>query len=206
MASDGLGSWQLCRVERAAGTAGASGFSLVTDGDIISEPVASPPLTVAMSPAKRERTEWAVAKLTELGIDRIVPLICERTVVRPSALRPDRLRTIIKESAAQSRRVMLPELAEPVRFAELVASCPPGGFSVAEPGGGPVSMERPIVLVGPEGGFTPGELEQAAARGGNLVGLGHGVLRVETAAVAAGVLLGSARGMPTSPVPLATEH
>lgn len=145
--------------------------------------------------AKGERTEWAVAKLSELGVDRIVPLICERTVVRDGqgvdSRRTDRLRRIARESAVQARRLWLPEVAEPVRFAELAAaladSCVPA--ALAEPGGAPVTLATPFVFVGPEGGWAPSELSVGLPT----VGLGPTILRIETAAVVAGALLAALR-------------
>ena len=72
-----------------------------------SEPAAVPALTVAFAPVKGERPEWVVQKLTELGIDRIVPLVSERSVVRWSGARGkatvERLRRVAREAAAQCR-------------------------------------------------------------------------------------------------------
>ena len=89
-----------------------------------------PALTVAFAPIKGERPEWVVQKLTELGIDRIVPLRSERSVVRWTAQRGqaavERLRRVAREAAAQCRRVWLPEVAETVAFADLAMLGGPG--------------------------------------------------------------------------------
>ena len=78
------------------------------------EEASEPGLTVAFAPTKGERPEWVVQKLTELGVDRIVPLISERSVVRWAGERGagavERLRRVAREAAAQSRRVWLPDV------------------------------------------------------------------------------------------------
>jgi RsmE family RNA methyltransferase len=84
----------------------------------------------------------------------------------------------------QSRRVRLPQVDEVTPFSRLIADVGAAG-ALAHPGGGPVSLSRPAVLIGPEGGFA----EDEAACGLPTVTLGPGVLRAETAAVAASVLL-----------------
>lgn len=180
VATDGRGRWSRCRY--------AGGGVLEPDGPVVSEPAPSPALTVAFAPVKGERAEWVVQKLTELAVDRIVVLAADRSVVRwegdrvPAAL--ERLRRVSVGAANQSRRVWLPEVAGVVALAELVAdgSRQP---ALAEPGAPPLTASTTAVAVGPEGGWSPSELASAPA----LVGLGQQVLRAETAAVAAGVLL-----------------
>ena len=84
----------------------------------------------------------------------------------------------------QSRRVWLPEISGPVPAVEVLP-----GFAVAEPGGRPLTEADTAIAIGPEGGWSPKELEVAAST----VSLGPHVLRVETAAVAAAVLMVSRR-------------
>ena len=90
-----------------------------------SEAALEPALTVVFAPTKGERPEWVVQKLTELGIDRIVPLRSERSVVRWSGQRgqatAERLRRVAREAAAQCRRVWLPEVADTIAFEDLGA-------------------------------------------------------------------------------------
>ncbi len=146
-----------------------------------------PLVTVAFSPVKGDRPEWAVQKLTELGVDRIVPLAAARSVVRwtgdRGAAAVERWRRVAREAAMQSRRSWLPVVDPAVAFG--VASGWPGA-ALAVAGGDPPSLDHPVVLVGPEGGWDP-----SAELGAGLptVGLGPNVLRTETAAVAAGTLL-----------------
>jgi 16S rRNA (uracil1498-N3)-methyltransferase len=194
IAADGRGRW--ARVTWQGGAelapvADASGIG--GDGAAQSEPAASPALTVVFAPVKGERPEWVVQKLTELGIDRIVPLVSERSVVRWSGARGkatvERLRRVAREAAAQSRRVWLPEIAEVVRFAELGALGAPGEVVLAQLSGDRPSVRHHVVAVGPEGGWSMDEL----GSGLPTVGFGLSVLRAETAAVTAGALMVSLR-------------
>ncbi|MGO9855603.1 MAG: RsmE family RNA methyltransferase [Acidimicrobiales bacterium] len=152
-----------------------------------------PPLTVAFAPVKGERPEWVVQKLTELGIDRIVPLFSERSVVRWSGARGqatvERLRRVAREAAAQCRRLWLPEVSDSVPFGDLAALGAPGEVVLAQLSGDRPSVSQRVVAVGPEGGWSTGEL----ASGLPTVGFGLSVLRAETAAVTAGALLASLR-------------
>ncbi len=137
--------------------------------------------------------------MTELGVDRIVPLRSARSVVRwqgDRAVRAvARLRRVATEAAAQSRRTWLPEVTEVKSLDGLAALSAPvesspalrrsGGVALAHPGGGPPSLGCPVVAIGPEGGWDGGEL----ARFGVGPGLGPTVLRAETAAIAMATIL-----------------
>lgn len=178
--ADGAGSWRPCRF----------GPDLVPDGPVVAEPPPDPLVTVAFAVVKGARPEWAVQKLTELGVDRLVPIRCARSVVRWEGARGERhlerLRRVAREAAVQSRRARLPEVEAMCTFAEVAAR--PGAL-LAEPGGRPLAVGDALVVVGPEGGWDPEEL----VAGPPTVGLGPTVLRAETAAVAAGVLLTALR-------------
>ncbi len=129
-------------------------------------------------------------KLTELGVDTIVPLVAERSVVvwprDRVANQLERLRRISREAAMQSRQCYLPEVSAPMSFADAAAVA---GACLAHPGGAAPDLEHATVLVGPEGGWADAELVVDLPQ----VGLGPSVLRAETAAVAAGVLLTALR-------------
>jgi 16S rRNA (uracil1498-N3)-methyltransferase len=180
--SDGRGRWRACRF--------ATDAALQVDGPVVVEPEPEPSLTVAFALVKGERPEWVVQKLTEVGIDRIVPFVAERSVVRwddaKAARNHERLLQIAREAAMQSRRAWLPAVEPVTTFADLASR---SGAAIAERGGASPSPEQPTVLIGPEGGWSDGE----RARGLPTVGLGGTVLRAETAAIAAGVLLTAAR-------------
>ena len=175
--SDGLGGRLACRF----------GPELEVVGEVEQVPRPEPLVTVAFAVVKGQRPEWAVQKLTEIGVDRIVPLVSARSVVRwpagESATQLARLRRVAREASVQSRRVWLPVVDAVTRF-ETVAGEP--GACVAHFRGQPPSLERPVVLVGPEGGWDDEEL---VAAGEATVGLGLSVLRTETAAVVAATLL-----------------
>ncbi len=181
VATDGRGRWARCRYHVDG--------ALEVDGPVELEAAPSPGLTVAFTPVTAERPEWTVQKLTELGIDRIVVLCAARSVVRWEPARAgkalDRLRRVAAEAAAQSRRVWLPEVSGVVGLDVLERP----GTALAEPGGPALDARVTGIAVGPEGGWTAGEL----ASGHPTVGLATHVLRAETAAVAAGVLLGARR-------------
>jgi 16S rRNA (uracil1498-N3)-methyltransferase len=208
-AADGAGGWRLCewpgptrsgRGRRRDGSVPApdSGEArLEPTGEIHRKERARPSLEVGFSFAKAERNEWAVAKLVELGIDRLSLLVSERTVVRPdrggAAHRLARLQRIVREAAMQSRRPYLPEVREPVGFGDVVdravAEAGADAVALAEPGGSPLSLASTVVLVGPEGGWAPDELRRVERH----VSVGDGVLRIETAAVACGAILAALR-------------
>jgi 16S rRNA (uracil1498-N3)-methyltransferase len=191
VAADGHGTWRLCRFTGAADLAAG----LEVDGPPRHDDPPGLPLTVAFAPAKGDRPEWVVQKLTELGIDRIVPLAAEHSVVRwdeDRAVRAiERLRRVAREAAAQSRRTWLPEVAGVSTVAELAEAHATGGqpLRLAQLGGGAARAGDDAVAVGPEGGWSQDE----AMLGGPHLGLGPTVLRAETAAVAAGVLLSALR-------------
>jgi 16S rRNA (uracil1498-N3)-methyltransferase len=173
--TDGNGRWSECVIART---------SLEATGDVHVVDRRDPVLTVAVAPPKGDRLEWLVAKCTEVGIDRIVLLDAERSVVRWKGDRADkqldRLRRIVVEASMQSRRVWLPELAGPLPATSVLQQA-----AAAEPGGEPFAAGVETIAIGPEGGWSPAELSAAAAT----VSLGDQILRVETAAVAAAVLM-----------------
>jgi 16S rRNA (uracil1498-N3)-methyltransferase len=200
VACDGRGGWRPCRftgtTQRDAGVA-----LLEADGPVVLVPRANPVVTVAFVAAKGDRPEWAVQKLTEAGTDRIVVLRSVRAVVRWEGERQvravERLRRVAREAAAQSRRPWLPEVSGVSGLDDLAARLAPVPLALAHPGGDPPGIDRPAVAIGPEGGWDPSE----TAAGRPLVGLGPRVLRAETAAVAAGLLLCALRDGIVGPVP-----
>ena len=170
--TDGVGQWRACR-------AGEGGLEPV--GEIVEVPRRPSLLTVACTIPKQDRPEWIVQKLTELGVDRVVFLHAERSVVRWSDERAARhlvkLRRVAAEALQQSRRVWLPEVTGPTPSTELLPAA-----AAAEPGAPPIGPADTTVAIGPEGGWSPAELDVAASS----VSVGDGVLRVETAAIVAG--------------------
>jgi len=198
VASDGAGRWRACRFvapARGSGGSGGSGGSPIVeaDGPVVCSPRAEPEVTVAFVPVKGDRPEWVVQKLTEAGVDRIVVFASRRAVVRwdgeRGARAVARLRRVAREAAAQSRRPWLPEVTGVADLDALSQRLAPVPLALAHFGGVPPSTRAPALAVGPEGGWDPSEVA-----GRRLVDLGPQVLRAETAAVAAGLLLCSLRG------------
>jgi 16S rRNA (uracil1498-N3)-methyltransferase len=191
VACDGAGRWRPCRFVAAGGSSRSP--MLEPDGPVVISDRAEPEVTVAFVPVKGERPEWVVQKLTETGVDRIVVLESLRAVVRWEGEREvralERLRRVAREAAAQSRRAWLPEVVGVMDLHALSARLGPAPLAVAQLGGDPPTVAVPAVAVGPEGGWDPSE-----TTGHRLVGLGPTVLRAETAAVAAGLLLCALRG------------
>ncbi|MGZ5393756.1 MAG: RsmE family RNA methyltransferase [Mycobacterium sp.] len=173
---DGAGRWVTARLT-------ANGVSVESEPTI----EAAPPTTAVISAIpKGDRPEWIIQKLTEVGVSSIGFMDCARSVVRwdeARALRQiERLRRVAREAAMQSRRAWLPKVLDVVSFTEAAGAA---RCALAEPGGDVLSTDVDTLLVGPEGGFTEGELGTVARR----VSLSSNVLRVETAALAAGIML-----------------
>jgi 16S rRNA (uracil1498-N3)-methyltransferase len=189
-ASDGRGRWRTCRFGRGPG-----GEALEVAGPVVEVAAPVPALTIGFALTKGERPELVVQKLTELGIDRIVPFVADRSVVRWDTERGgrhvERLRRVAREAAMQSRRCRLPEVTEIARFADLVAK-DRGAVALAEREGQPPSLLCRTVLIGPEGGWSQAELALSVST----IALGDQVLRAETAAItAAGVLTALRSGL-----------
>jgi 16S rRNA (uracil1498-N3)-methyltransferase len=176
--SDGNGRWRSCSWNDG---------NLTIVGDVVTEPAPASRVGVAFAAVKGDRTEWAVQKLTELGVDDIVVLApTRRSVVRWSNVDKQlhKLRTVAREAAMQSRRVWLPKVSGLAPLADVIAS--PGAV-VADPSGSALSqVDMPaLIVVGPEGGFDPEEIPAATPR----VSLGDTILRAETATLVAATLL-----------------
>lgn len=152
-------------------------------------------ITVALPILRRNRFEWAVEKLTELGVRKIVALIVERSVALGD--NSDRWHAIAKEAAEQCERALIPNVVAPTTLVDFLG----GGFKdineaaiiLAERSN---AMTLPAVLcnlaprpnkisiiVGAEGGFTANELQLAQDAGAHAVFLGARILRAETAAI-----------------------
>ena len=152
-------------------------------------------LPIASAVPKGDRFRWMVEKLTELGVQRLIPIVTKRSIVDPREGKLDRLRQTIVEASKQCGRSRLMELDAPTNWAPVLAGRGPGRFLIAHPAGDPWDpathrLDRPItVAVGPEGGFTDEEVAMACAAGGELVPRGPRSLLIETAAVAVAGLL-----------------
>lgn len=149
-------------------------------------------LHLAIAPTKStDRFEWFLEKATEIGVDMITPLICERS--ERKKIRMDRSRRILISAMKQSGRACLPILSEPLDFASLIQAPPNGMRLIAhcqvEGDRNIGSLARDdnewMVLIGPEGDFTESEIKAARESGFQEVNLGDAVLRTETAGIVA---------------------
>jgi 16S rRNA (uracil1498-N3)-methyltransferase len=161
------------------------------------QPAPACELTVALATPKGERADWAVEKLTELGVRRIVWLDCARGVVKPKAggSRQERLERVAAAAAGQCGRADVPRLDGPLPFATALEQLEAASRFVADISGDRLAggvAGSAVLLIGPEGGLTGQELVLATAAGYTTVRLSSWTLRVETAAAAgAAILLGS---------------
>lgn len=173
---DGAGRWVAARLK-------PEGVSV--ESEPVFEPAPRPAAVISAIP-KGDRPEWIVQKLTEIGVSSIGFMDCARSVVRWDPERAGRqiarMRRVAREAAMQSRRLWLPRVLDVMPFGEATTS---PGTAIADPAGDALADDVETVLVGPEGGFTEGELNAVRAR----VSLSRHVLRVETAALAAAFLL-----------------
>lgn len=156
--------------------------------------------SIAISLLKNaSRFEWFLEKATELGITEIIPLLCDRT--EKQHFRFDRMQNILVSAMLQSQQAWLPVLHQPVGFGQLlkqediigtsqkfIAHCIPGEKqSLAAMVNG--SLPSQLVLIGPEGDFSPEEVAFATEHYFIPVTLGNTRLRTETAGMVAAVLL-----------------
>jgi 16S rRNA (uracil1498-N3)-methyltransferase len=166
---------------------------------IKSETIASPPdaIALAVSPLKNAgRFEWLLEKATELGVNSIIPILCERT--EKQHLKQERLHNILISAMLQSRQVWLPEMQAAVPFSKAlevqsfqqkyIAHCADGEKQdlnkLLSNHTGSV-----VTLIGPEGDFSLKEIDACIAAGFTAVSLGKTRLRTETAGMVASVLM-----------------
>ncbi len=141
---------------------------------------------------KSDKFEWILEKGTELGVSHFRPIISARSVAKK--INMVRAQKIMTESAEQSGRGILPDIAEPVSLESALSSLPAPALAL-DPSGSPIhNSSFPIhnsisVFLGPEGGFTETELSRFTEKNIPIVSLGSQILRAETAAVAASTLL-----------------
>lgn len=159
-----------------------------------------PRLVLAQALAKNDRDELAVQAATELGAAGIIPWQAARSVSRWDARKREkgaaRWRTIAREAAKQSLRAWVPEVAELAELADLARlAAEPGTIVLALEPSAPrrlaelaprlAEAERVVLVVGPEGGIAPEELERLGTAGALAASLGSPVLRTSTAGPAA---------------------
>ena len=169
----------------------------------------NPRVTLVQGLAKGDKLDLVVEKVTEIGIEAVVPVAFARSVVKldpeRAAKRGDRLRRVAAAAAKQAQRDFVPAVLDPLTFAELSAYLV--GFDVilvawedadAAPGIGEALTAAGItrddrdariaIVVGPEGGLAAREVETLRAQGAVIVSLGPTILRTETAGILSAAL------------------
>jgi len=149
-------------------------------------------LHIAIAPTKNiDRLEWFLEKATEIGIDEITPIICDRS--ERKIIKEERLEKVITAAVKQSLTAYHPKLNAAISFASLMKQQGDTEKFIAHC----MEGEKPyinqltqahrsyLILIGPEGDFSPSELESALQNGYKPVTLGNTRLRTETAALAA---------------------
>ena len=164
----------------------------------------SPRITLVQALAKGDRDELAIQAATELGVDAVVPWAAARSVSRwegpKIAKGRERWAAIVREAAKQSIRAWTPEVGELATTAQVARLAATARVLVLEPDATDrlthvAGDGRDLVLVvGPEGGIAPAELESFREAGADLVRLGETVLRTSTAGPAAVAVLNAALG------------
>lgn len=165
------------------------------------------PVTMLISLFKFDRLEWAVEKLTELGVERIVPVVARRTekhLALAAGKRVERWRRIARQAAQQCRRSDVPVVSDALPLKNAVEDLGAGDSkpvlkivlseveqsttlksALQEGSADDREGTRILMALGPEGGWAPEELVLLEAIGWKAVTLGPRVLRVETAAISA---------------------
>jgi 16S rRNA (uracil1498-N3)-methyltransferase len=194
---DGAGTLYHCRLSDDS-PKGASAEILSAEPGFGAHPYV---LTLACCPTKNnERYEWFVEKATEIGIDRIVPVIGERS--ERKVYKKERAERIALSATKQSLKARIPSIEEPVSVRSFIASCADRSntlrliaycfedeahprMSIKEALAGAAPGSEVVVLIGPEGDFSPEEAALALSAGFRPIHLGASRLRTETAAITA---------------------
>ncbi len=162
-------------------------------------------LTLFQSLPKGQKMELIVQKMTELGVKSIVPVVAKRSIVKikdkkSGKQKIDRWQKIMDEAAKQSKRGILPVISEVINFDAikdelslydlvLIPHVLEGRDSIKSVLGKNKDAKRVAVMIGPEGGFDPSEVEKALEWGAQPISLGPRILRTETAGIMCGSIV-----------------
>ena len=189
VATDGAGRDYTVRLDRVGES--STGTVLAVAPGVPESPLA---VTLVQGVPKGDKMEAIVRAATELGVARVRPAVCERTVVR---LEPGRWRDrarrwqrVAREAAKQCGRAVIPEVDAPRPLAECLGADGADLRLCCWEGGGvplhdalalPTAPRAALLVIGPEGGLAPAEVEAARERGLTIASLGPRILRTETA-------------------------
>ncbi len=197
---DGLGK----SYEAVIRTSGRDGIVCAIKREIQAPAPPCVKVTLAQGIPKGDKMDMIIQKGTELGVSRVIPLVCGRTVVKLEGekliRRHDRWRRIALESAKQCRRPDIPVVSGPASLEQVLADMPGEAMALipweAEKNNTlkdilckNAAKDEVYIFIGPEGGFTRKEVEQACARGAYPVTLGPRILRTETAGLAVLIMI-----------------
>jgi 16S rRNA (uracil1498-N3)-methyltransferase len=149
-------------------------------------------LHIAVAPTKNiDRFEWFLEKCTEIGIDEITPLLSEHS--ERKVIKPERLIKILVAAMKQSLKAYLPKLNSITNFTDLISGSKYQNKYIAHCNNGDKvhlkdcvrKNENTLILIGPEGDFSPEEVKQAKENGFKEISLGKARLRTETAGIVA---------------------
>lgn len=181
IAMNGQGQWWLAKLEGAQAQ--------------ILEPITVqselPVLVTLIVALPKNGFDEVVRQTTELGVASLIPVISDRTLLHPSPQKLERWRRIAQEAAEQSERLIVPEILDPVPLATGLSLAKDQRYICVARGDSPHLLDcllpthhSPITIAtGPEGGWTPAEVEAAIATGFQPVSLGRRILRAVTAPI-----------------------
>lgn len=178
---NGLGEWATATIQHVSKKS-----VLLQLDEIHSDPLATKQLTLAVASPKGDRFRWLVEKATELGVQRIIPLSTERSVVAPGHVKLDKLRQTVIAACKQCGRNHLLDIT-PVQTLDELLQQADSNLIYGDIGDGaqlPANWHSLTAIVGPEGGLTAEEIEQIKSTGGKPVSVSPHILRVETAGIA----------------------
>jgi len=177
----------------------------IIEGKVLEEQIAvgepRTQITIFQALLKGEKFEYVLQKATEVGAKAFVPMLTERVIGGSSPAKLERWRKIVQEAAEQSRRGVVPEVAEPLSFGLALKQATQGGLALlawedektrslrAALQNAPEPPRKLSLLIGPEGGLSQAEVEQARGLGVQTISLGPRILRAETAGPIATALI-----------------
>lgn len=184
---------------RACGVLQTVDGQLSVHVEAVTQSSAAAVCTIASAVPKGSRADWLVEKLSELGVGIFQPLITARSVVDPGTGKLQRWQRLAEQAARQSRRAGVMQVLPPLEMPQVLAQHTGGQrwyLSTAPQASSAIRVlacaappRDLLVLIGPEGGWTPEEMAHFNAAGLRAVSLGATTLRVETAAIAVAAIL-----------------
>lgn len=172
-------------------TAPKRGAVQVTAAEVQRWERGGPEVHLAFALPKGGRLSTLLDMVAQLGVASLRPLNCERSISRWKESKGERSQRLLIEACKQSRQAYLPALLPESSPLEALQWARERGLRVllAHPGGGALEAGSGLILLGPEGGFSEAEVSGLVEGGADTVSLGTGILRIETAAVAASAAL-----------------